>query len=481
MKTEVEKLKGNKVKLKVQVPAQVLDGAVKKTYKDLSQRLFVPGFRKGKIPKPVIDAQVGADAVIAKAAETIITSRYPEALVSSGVDPVEQPEVNVVTAELGKDLVFEADVEVKPEAKLGKYKNVEVVVPDADITDKDIDEQIDILRQRFARLEVVEDRNVGEGDYVLVDFSGKIDGAAFDGSSATDYMVEIGSGQLQKDLEKGMVGAAKGETRELEVSIPEDFHNKQIAGKQAAFTVTAKEIKQKILPATDDEFVQEVTEHDTLAGLRDEMRAKLEVLKMAQAKVVAQSKLLDVLIDGAEVDVPDKLLDMEMDGMMVEFQQNLQQRGSTLEDYLKATKSTAEKMRDEYKDEAAKRIKRELIIIAVAKAEKIEVDRPQIDEEIREIAKALEKPLVEVQQTIARKGSLPELHASLLRRKTIDWLLDNSKARSEAGKVIDLKPPAPPKPLEQDATDSGKKVAEVEVPEAPPVAEAVSGEGQASE
>ncbi len=466
MKTEVEKLEGNRVKLKVEVPSQVLDGALKRTYKDLSQRLFVPGFRKGKIPQKVIDAQVGRDTVVARAAEDVINTRYPEALVRSGIEPIEQPEVNVVRAEAGQDLVFEADVEVKPEAKLGEYKNLEVVVPSPEATETDIDQQIDILRQRYARLEVVEDRPLEEGDYALIDYSGQIEGAEFEGGSAEDYMVEIGSGMLLKGLEEGLIGMKKGESRTIELDMPEDFHNKDLAGKKGTFEVTLKEIKQKVLPDVDDEFVSESTEHDTVAELREDLGKKMELVKRAQSRVQAESVILDELTKNAEVEVSDKLVDFEVDNMLDEMSRNLRRQGTTLDEYLKMTGSTLDKVREEFREDAEKRIKRELAIIAVAKAENITVSQEELDGEIAAIAQALNKPLPEVRQTIDQRGTLPELNASLLRRKTIDWLMENAEAKTDEGKPVDLSPPAPPVADVADETEQVEALADQAAEEA---------------
>lgn len=479
MKTEVEKLEGNKVKLKVEVPSKVLDRALKDTYRDLAKRLYVPGFRKGKVPAKVIDAQVGKETVIGRAAETIINARYPEAIVRSGVDPVEQPQVEVVQAEPGKDLIFEADIEVKPDAKLGTYKGVSATVPDADVSEEELDQQLDILRQRFARLDVVDGRPVEQGDHVLVDYEGTLNGQPFDGSSSQDYMVEVGSGVLLKDLEEGIVGMKKGENRTISAKFPEDFRNEAIAGKDAEFEVTVKEIKTKILPEVDDEFVSEMTEHDTHADLMEDLSRKLGVMKQAQTKMRAETAVLKALTDEAEVDIPEKLVDVELDTMMREMEESLKRQGATVEEYLKVTKSTMEKVREEFKTEAEARIKRELAIIAVAKAENLEVPQEEITAEIVEIAQAVGKPLAEVQQQIAQKGTLPELHASLLRRKTLDWICLNANVETESGKKFDMAPPtADGAPESADVSESA---AGVEEPQEEKTAEAESQGGGKNE
>ncbi len=441
MKTEVERLEGNKVKLKVEVPSKQLDTALKDTYRDLAQRLYVPGFRRGKVPTKVIDAKIGKDAVVARAAETIITTRYPEAIVRAGVDPVEQPEVNLVQAEAGKDLIFEADIEVKPEAVLKEYKGVTVTVPNTNVTDEELQQQIDVLRNKFARLDVVEGRLVEKGDHVLIDYSGTLDGKPFDGSTTQDYMIEIGSGMLLEELEEGIIGAERGETRTIKASFPEDFRNTALAGKEAEFEVKVKEIKQKVLPEADDEFVSEMTEHDTLAELKEDLVRKLEAVKRAQSRVQAQSKVIDLLAEEADVSIPEKLVESELDTMMREMERSLKNQGATTEDYLKATKSTMEKLREELTVEARKRIVRELSIIAVAKAENIEVGQEELEAEIAEMARALGKPLREVQEQIAQKGTLPELHASLLRRKTLDWICTHANVVTESGEKVDMTPP----------------------------------------
>jgi len=472
LKTEVERLEGNKVKLKVEVPSKQLDTALKDTYRDLAERLYVPGFRRGKVPTKVIDAKFGKDAVVVRAAESIITARYPEAIVRAGVDPVEQPEVNLVQAEAGKDLIFEADIEVKPEAVLKEYKGITVTVPDTDVTDEELEQQIDVLRNKFARLDVVEGRPVEKGDHVLIDYAGTVDGEPFDGSSTQDYMIEVGSGVLLEELEEGIIGAERGEKRTVKASFPGEFRNEALAGKEAEFEVTVKEIKQKVLPEADDEFVSEMTEHDTLAELKEDLVRKLEAVKRAQSRVQAQSRVIDKLAEEADVSIPDKLVDSELGTMMQEMERSLKNQGATMEDYLKATKSTMDKVREELTVEARKRIVRELSIIAVARAENIEVGREEMEAEVAEMARALGKPLGEVQEQIAQKGTLPELHASLLRRKTLDWITTHANVVTESGQKVDM---APPK-LEEAG-------AEADVSAESDVREAVSGgeEGQQEE
>lgn len=486
LKTEVEQLEGNKVKLKVEVSAKVLDGALKDAYRDLAKRLYVPGFRKGKVPAKVIDAQIGKDNILASAAEKVINARYPEAIVRTGVDPMEQPEVNVVQAEAGKDLIFEADIEVKPEAKLGEYKGVEVKVPNVDVTDEELDVQLNVLRERFARLEVVEDRAVETGDYVLIDYRGTLDGKPFDGSSADDYMVEIGSGTLLEELEEGITGASRGEDRHITASFPEDFRNKEVAGKAAEFDVKVKEIKKKILPDADDDFVSETTEHETLEDLKTDLKRKLEVMKRAQTKVQAEGKVIDIVAEAAEVQLPEKLVEAEIDSMTQELETNLKRQNATMEEYLALTESTMDKLREEFTEEAKKRIGRELAIIAVAKAENIEVSREEMDSEVAQIARAMEKPLAEVQRQIQQKGTLPELHASLLRRKTVDWLATHAKAVTESGDTFEMTPPPPGTASEvvnetrQSVEQDQEKQAQ-EVEASGEAAEATPGEGDAVE
>ncbi len=334
------------------------------------------------------------------------------------------------------------------------YSGLEITVPDTDVTEEELGDQIDLLRQRFARLDVVEDRPAESGDYVLIDFVGTIDGNQFDGSASDDYMVEIGSGQLLKGLEDGIVGMGRGEKRHVDVKIPDDFHNEAIAGKDSGFDVSVKEIKQKILPEFDDEFVSESTEHDTADELKADLTRKLEVMKRAQTRVLAEGKVLDALAEKAEVDVPDKLVEMEIDNMMGQLENNLARQNAKMEDYLKVTKSTMDKVREQYRQEATRKIKQELSIVAVSKAEGIDVSKEEIDAEVVEMAQAMHKPVAEIQGAIQQKGTLTQLHASLVRRKTVDWLMEQTTVKGESGKELDLSPPEPPPPARDEAPES---------------------------
>lgn len=427
VKTEVERLEEEKdtVLLKVEVPTNVFDAAVEQAYKRIASQLVVPGFRRGKIPKAIIDSRVGKESVREEALQQALPYYYADAIQDSDVEPVDQPDVNVVQAEEGKPLIFTAKVKVKPEVKLGKYTGLEVSKPSSEPTEGEIASQIDGLRNNFANLEPVEDRPVKEGDFALIDFEGFLGEEAFEGGSANDYMLEIGSGTFIPGFEEQIVGMKKGETKDVKVTFPEDYGNDQLAGKEATFKVAVKEIKEKKLAELNDDFAKQVG-FDTLDDLRADIREKIYEVKSKYADAEAKSEIVDAVTDLSQAEVHDVMIEEELDDMLEDFAVDVKRQGLDIDQYLELTGMTKESLRGDWHDRARHRVKSRMVVEAIANAENIEVTPEEVDNEIKKAAEATGRDFEEVKQIFEMKGSIGALKRRILISKAIDWLVEHS-------------------------------------------------------
>jgi len=427
VKTEVERLEEEKdtVLLKVEVPTNVFDAAVGQAYKRIADQLVVPGFRKGKIPKAIIDSRVGKEAVREEALEQALPHYYMDALKESDIEPVDQPEVDIVQAEEGKPLIFTAKVKVKPEVKLGKYTGLEVDKPSSEPSDGEISSQLDGLRNNFANLEPVENRPIKEGDFALIDFEGFSDGEPFEGGQANDYMLEIGSGTFIPGFEEQIAGMKKGEAKDIKVTFPEDYGNDQLAGKEATFKVAVKEIKEKKLPELSDDFAKQVG-FDTLDDLRADIREKIYEVKSKYADAEVKGEIVDAVTDLSQAEVHEVMIEQEIDDMLEDFAGDVKRQGLDLDQYLELTGMTKEALRGDWHDRARHRVKSRMVVEAVAEAENIEVTPEEVDNEINKAAEATGRDFEEVKHIFEMKGSIGALKKRILISKAIDWLVERS-------------------------------------------------------
>ncbi|MBE0446766.1 MAG: trigger factor [Actinobacteria bacterium] len=429
MKTEIERLEEkNTVLLRVEVPADTFGKAIDEAYKKISNQLVIPGFRKGKVPKPVIDSRVGKQSVQEEALQSALPSYYIDALKDVDIEPIDQPEVDIVQIEESKPLIFTAKVKVKPEVKLGDYKGTEIEKPSAEVTEEEIDEQIETLRDNFANLEPVEDRSVKEGDFVLIDFEGFIDDEPFEGGSAEDYLLEVGSKTFIPGFEEQLIGMSKGESKEIEVAFPDDYGSEQLAGKEARFKVSLKEIKEKKLQELDDDFAKQVG-FDTVDELRSDIREKVREAKRKYANTEVRRIIVDKVTDAAEVEVHDVMVERELDEMLKDFSSDVKRQGLELNQYLEMTGTTVEDLHNEWRDRAEDRVKSRLVLEAISEAENVEVSPEDVDNEIKKAAEATGRDFDEVKQIFQMKGTINSLGKRLLIGKAIDWLIENANIK----------------------------------------------------
>ena len=388
MSLQVEKLEKNMAKLTIEVPASDLEKALQSAYKKQKNKISLPGFRKGKVPRQMIEKMYGAEIFFDDAANEIIPKAYADAYDECELEIVSRPEINIVQIEKGKPFIFTAEVATKPEVTLGEYKGLEVDKVSTRVTQKEVEAKIEEEAEKNARTVTVEDRAVQDGDEVILDFEGFVDGEAFEGGKGENYPLTIGSGSFIPGFEEQLVGAEAEKEVEVKVTFPEDYHAEELKGKVAVFKCTVHEIKAKELPEIDDEFAAEVSEFDTLDEYKADVKAKIKEQKATDGKRKQEDQAVEQAIKNASYEIPDAMVDTQISQMANDFAQRIQSQGLTMEQYYQFTGMTEEKMNEEFKPQAVKRIETRLVLEAIAKAENIEISDEKLDEEIAKMAEA---------------------------------------------------------------------------------------------
>ena len=388
MSLQVEKLEKNMAKLTIEVPASDLEKALQSAYKKQKNKISLPGFRKGKVPRQMIEKMYGAEIFFDDAANEIIPKAYADAYDECELEIVSRPEINIVQIEKGKPFIFTAEVATKPEVTLGEYKGLEVDKVSTRVTQKEVEAKIEEEAEKNARTVTVEDRAVQDGDEVILDFEGFVDGEAFEGGKGENYPLTIGSGSFIPGFEEQLVGAEAEKEVEVKVTFPEDYHAEELKGKEAVFKCTVHEIKAKELPEIDDEFAAEVSEFDTLDEYKADVKAKIKEQKATDGKRKQEDQAVEQAIKNASYEIPDAMVDTQISQMANDFAQRIQSQGLTMEQYYQFTGMTEEKMNEEFKPQAVKRIETRLVLEAIAKAENIEISDEKLDEEIAKKAEA---------------------------------------------------------------------------------------------
>lgn len=388
MSLQVEKLEGNMAKLTIEASAEEFEQAIEKAYQKNKNKLSIPGFRKGKVPRKMIEQMYGREIFYEDAANIVIPSAYAKAVDECTEEIVSQPTVDIVQAEAGKPFIFTAEVALKPEVTLGKYKGVEVEKTDVAVTDEEIDAAIDRERENNARTISVEDRAVKDGDMTVIDYEGFVDGEGFEGGKGEAYPLTIGSGTFIPGFEEQLIGAELDKEVEVNVTFPEDYQASELAGKPAVFKCTVKEIKEKELPELDDEFASGVSEFDTLAEYREDVKKNLTERKEAEAKAAKEEKVVEAIIADAQMDIPEAMLATQQRSMADDFAQRIRMQGITIDQYFQFTGLTREAFLEQLKPQAEERIKSRLVLEAVAKAENLEASDEEYTAEIKKMAEA---------------------------------------------------------------------------------------------
>lgn len=427
MTVKWEKQEGNKGTLTFDVPADEFDQVLDQAFKKVSKDVQIPGFRKGKIPRGLFEKRFGVESLYQDAIDIVLQDAYAAAVQEAGIFPIVEPEVDVQQIEKGKDLIFTSLVEVKPEVTLGEYKGLEVEEESVEVTEEDVEHELGHLREQHAELVVKEEGEAEEGDTVVMDFEGFIDGEAFDGGKGENHSLEIGSGQFIPGFEEQLVGKKTGDDPEVSLTFPEDYHAEELAGKEATFQVKIHEIKSKELPELDDEFAKDLDDEvETLDELKANKKKELLEQKTQAADTAKRETLIEKASDNAEVDIPEAMVESELSHMLQEFEQRLQAQGMTLEMYSQFAGQDEAALKEQMKEDAEKRVKTSLTLEAIAEAEELEVTEEDINEELGKMAAMYG---VETEQLVQIFGDNQEtIKQDLKSRKAIDVLVDNSKA-----------------------------------------------------
>lgn len=426
MKVTVENGENQQVTLTIEVEAAEVNKAVDQACKRLANRVSIPGFRKGKAPRMIVERHVGKDAVLQEAFDIVAPKALSKAFDEQKIDPVTRPSVDIETLEEGKDLVFKATVTPRPEVKLGDYKGLNVPKNEVSITDEDVEKQLKTFQDRQGKLvDAPEGAEVKDGDFTTLDFKGFVDGEAFDGGEGKDYPLQIGSNSFIPGFEDQLVGAKIGEERDVNVKFPEEYHAKELAGKDATFKCTIRSIKTKELPAIDDELAKKVSKFETLDELKADIRKNLEENAERTAENDQKSAAIEMATNNITVDIPAVMIDNRVTAMIQEMAMRLEQQGMKLEQYLQYAGTDIAKLREQYRETAEKNVKTDLMLEEVAKAEDIEVEAKDLDEEVAAMAAAYGATPQQVQKIIKEQGRIGDLAASVLRKKTAQFIIDN--------------------------------------------------------
>lgn len=428
MKTTIEKLENDRVAIEVEVDAERVEEALERAYRKVVRTLNVPGFRKGKVPRAVIERRFGVEILYEDAIDELLPVAYREALKEHALEPIDQPEIDIQEFQKGRPFRFKAEVQLKPTVTLGEYKGIELTKRKPRVTEADVDTVLRDLQEQHAQLVVADRETVEQGDFVLIDFEGFIDGEPFSGGAAKGYVVEVGAGRMIAGFEEQLVGAKLGETTEVRVTFPEDYRSEELAGKEALFRVTVQEIKVKQLPELNDEFAQEVSEKESLAELRGLIRENLEKDAENRAMSALRDEAVQKVSEGASVHIPEVLIHREAHRMVHELSHRLGYQGLTLEAYLEATERTVEDLENEFRPDAERRVKAALVLDAVAEAEGIQVEESDVEARIDEYAAGLDEENAKAVRAYWQKEENREdLVSSIRTRKTIDFIVANAR------------------------------------------------------
>ena len=423
MSLQVEKLEKNMAKLTIEVSAEDLDKAMEKAYQKQKSRISLPGFRKGKAPRKMIESMYGKGVFMEDAVNSLVPQEYTKALGECDLEIVSQPEINVTQMEPGKALIFTADVAVKPEVTLGDYRGVEVPKSEIAVTDEEVDAEVKKEQDKNARTVAVEDRAAANGDITTIDFEGFVDGVAFEGGKGTDYALTLGSGTFIPGFEDQLVGANTGDHVEVKVTFPEEYQAKELAGKEAVFQCDVKKIETKEVPELDDEFAKDVSEFDTLAEYKEDVKKKLTEKKEKEARTAKENAAVDKAIENAQMDIPELMTKTECRQMMDDFSRRMQQQGLSMEQYFQFTGQSMDKMMEDMKPQALKRIQTRLVLEKVAEAENIQPSEEEITEEIQKMADAYKMEADKIREAIGESG-LEQMKKDMAVQKAVTVIAD---------------------------------------------------------
>lgn len=426
MSLQVEKLEKNMAKLTVEVPAEQFEEAIKTAYNKNKNKFNIPGFRKGKAPLAMIEKMYGVGVFFEDAANTVLESTYGDAADESGLDIVSRPEIAIVQIEKGKNLIYTAEVAVKPVVTLGDYKGLEVEKAEVVVTDEDMEAELKKVQDQNSRLLTIEDRPVEDGDEAMIDFEGFIDSEPFEGGKGEDYPLTIGSHSFVDTFEDQLIGKKIGEACEVKVTFPKEYQAVELAGKEAMFKVTVKELKKKELPELNDEFASEVSEFETLEEYKADIKAKLTESKKRQAATENENRVVEKAVGNAAMEIPEQMIEGQIDSMVNDYSRRMQGQGISLDQYMKFTGMTMAALREQMQPQAERRIRTRLVLETIAKAEAIEIADETIEDELKKMAESYKMDVEQVKGYMGEHG-LGQMKDDLAVQEAVDLIVAEAK------------------------------------------------------
>lgn len=427
MNVTTEKIENHKVVLTIEVPAEELDKGIKAACKSLANRVNIPGFRKGKAPRRILEMNIGKEAILDEAFDRVAQKAFDEALKQENLDPVDRPQVDIVTLEEGKDVVFKATITPVPEVTLGEYKGLKVAKDAVEVKDEQVEEQVkNILNHHAKMVDAEEGATVANDDFITLDFKGEVDGVAFAGGEGKDYPLQIGSHSFIDTFEDQLVGLKVGEEKDVNVTFPEEYHAKDLAGKAAVFHCKINSIKHKEMPELTDEFVKASTSYESIEDMKAKLRENIEKNAQREADTKRRNEILKQATDNITVDIPEVMVENRVSNMIQELSVNLENQGMNLDAYLKYANMDMAKLREQYKESAAIAVKTDLMLDAVAKAEDIKVENADINDEIALLAATYGTTPQEVSKIIKKNHSIGNLVATVLHKKAANFIIDSA-------------------------------------------------------
>jgi trigger factor len=427
MKASWEKLEKNQGVLTVEVEAEQVASALDRAFKKVQTKVNVPGFRKGKVPRPIFESKYGVESLYQDAIDIILPEAYTAAVKEADIFPIDRPDVEIEQFGKGQVFKFKATVEVKPEVKLGDYKGLELTAAEATVSAEDVAEELNRLQQRHAELIVIEEGTVENGDMTVIDFDGYVDGEAFEGGKADNYSLEIGSGSFIPGFEEQIIGMTKDEEKDVEVTFPDTYHAENLAGKAAIFKVKLNDIKRKNLPALDDEFAKDVSEFETLEEYKQDIERRLTETKNKKNEQKLEFDVVEKAAANAEVEVPAAMVRSEVDNMLQDFANRLRMQGMNLDLYYQFSGQNEDALRAQMDEDAQKRVLNNLVLEAIAAAENISVSEEELAEELSAMAEQYKRPVDELRSILSANGNLESLQEELKVKKTVKFLVEQSK------------------------------------------------------
>ncbi|UHA74386.1 trigger factor [Paenibacillus sp. 481] len=427
MKATWEKIEKNVGVLEVEVNVERVTEALDQAFKKVSKQVNVPGFRKGKIPRPIFEAKFGVESLYQDAIDIILPGVYSEAVKETNISPVDQPEVEVQQFGRGQTFKFKAKVTVKPEVKLGEYKGLVVETAAVEVTEEELSAELERLQQRHAELIIVDEDTAAKGDTVVMDFEGFVDGEAFEGGKGERYSLELGSNTFIPGFEDQLIGLGTGDFKDVEVTFPEHYHAENLAGKQATFKVKIHEIKRKQLPQLDDEFAKDVSEFDTLDEYKADLQKQLQDRKEREGQAAREAAVVEKAAENADVEIPHSMIESEIQHMVKDLDNRLRQQGMTIDMFLTLSGQTIADLREQMQTEAKKRVANNLVLDQIAKEENLTVSEEELAEELEKMAQMYQRSAEEIRSILENNGTIENLRDEALLRKTIKFIVDNSK------------------------------------------------------